>query len=42
MLGVLADDPDNTFTLNDLAFVTDRLNRSSDFHDVFLYCEAIY
>lgn len=37
MLGVLTDDPDNALALDDFALVTDRLNRSSDFHYAFLY-----
>jgi hypothetical protein len=32
MLGVLADDPDDTLALDDLAFVADGFDRSSDFH----------
>ena len=32
MLGVFADDPDDTLAFDDLTFVADGLDRSSDFH----------
>ena len=36
VLRILADDPDNTFALNDLAFIANRLYRSSYFHNLLL------
>ncbi len=32
MLRILADDPNAAFSLNDLAFLTDRFYRRSNFH----------
>ncbi len=36
MLGVLANDPDNALTLNDLAFVASLLHRRFYLHDLLL------
>ena len=36
MLGILADDHDTAFALDDLALFADGLNRRPDFHAHFL------